>query len=313
MGNALVHLEITPRILSGVSDATRFLGQYEGQRCALKPGVKREHFLMNLHGNLALEGNTLSTSQLKGVHRGEKVGAMESELVQARAFLAAYERSEHFSAVNKKDLLTAYLLMQEGRPLGPMDQNVSAEVWNARMKESLELVDVLFRYIEDEKLTHPIVKAAVFHFQLFHIRPFERTNDAVARLWHRLLLGRFHRLFFYAPFELLLKQNQQAYVDAMGQANTHDSQQRFIEFSLQQVVISLKMVLESLDNRHQRVDDRLAFAKMHFGGGRLTRKKYMSLFQNIGPATASRDLKTGLDAGMLTRMGHKARTEYCFV
>ena len=313
MGNVLVHVNITPEILSGVSEAARLLGQYEGHRCNLKSSTQREFFLGNLHGNLALEGNTLSQKQLAALIRGGKVGAMAGELAQAKAFEAAYNKSTRFNVVNRKDLFTAWLLMNEGRPLNALDKGISADSWNARMKEALELVDVLFRYIGEEKLTHQIVKASVFHFQMAHIRPFEESNDAVARLWHRLLLSRFHKLFLHMPFETLLKQNQQSYIDALGDANTHDGQQRFITFCLRQIISGLKMVINGLDARNQRVDDRLEFARMHFGERRLTRKNYMALFQNIGPATASRDLKAGLDSGILEKQGHRARTEYYFV
>ena len=312
MGNVLVHVEITPEILSGVSDAARLLGQYEGQHCGLNPRIKRDNFIANLQGNLALEGSTLSVSQIGAIGRGETVGALAHERARATAFLSAYDRSEQFSVANKKDLLTAFLLMNEGRSMNSPKRDVTAASWNARMKESLELINVLLRYIAEDKVAHPIVKASVFHFQMHHIRPFAEANDAVARLWHRLLLGRYHRVFVHAPFEQILKQNQQAYVTALGDGNTHEHQQRFVTFCLKLIGQSLKDVLESLEPRHQRMDDRLTFAKMHFGSGRLTRKAYMELFQTIGPATASRDLKAGLDSGMLKKKGEKARTEYYF-
>ncbi|MBN2528607.1 MAG: hypothetical protein JXR76_19615 [Deltaproteobacteria bacterium] len=313
MDKCIVHMDVSPQILLGVSDAARLLGQYEGRSCAISPHVKRENFVRNLHANLALEGNTLSVAEVQSLRNGHDVGAMKDELQQANGFLTVYRKSDHFKVTHSKDLLTAFLLMNEEQPFYPKMSEDSAIIWNARMKESLEKVNWLFRCVEQNEQQHPFIVAAQFHYHMFHLQPFSRYSDALARLWHRLLLARYHHVFFDAPFELLIKQNRQRYTDALGTADTAEGLQRFVTFTLECIGESLEIVLDGLDMRSQRTDDRLAFAKMHFGTEKLTRKKYMELFRNIGPATASRDLKAGLDSGILTKQGEKARTEYCFV
>jgi Fic family protein len=313
MGELLVHVAITPEILMGVSDAARLLGQIEGHRCTLKSQMKNEHRVSNIHASLALAGNTMSREEVRALLNGEMCGAEAGDQAQARAYIHAYQRSIHFSVTSKKDLFTAYLLMNEGHPLTSPGDDASAASWNARMKESLELMGVLLRYMQHSNLEHPIVNAAVFHYQMYQVRPFGESTDAVARLWHRLLLGRFHQVLRHAPLELLFKRNAQAYRNALCSENTHEGQQKFIEFSLCQVSECLKILLDGLDVRSQGADERLLVAKLHFGDRKLTRKAYMTLFRTIGPATASRDLKAGLDAGLLHKKGEKARTEYYFV
>ena len=313
MGDLLVHVAITPEILMGVSDAARLLGQIEGHRCTLKSQLKTEHRVLNIHASLALAGNTMSREEVGALLKGEMCGAEAADLAQARAYIHAYQRSNQFSVTSKKDLFTAYLLMNEGHPLTSPGDDASAASWNARMKESLELMGVLLQYIQHSNLEHPIVNAAVFHYQMYQVRPFGESTDAVARLWHRLLLGRFHQVLRHAPLELQFKRNAQAYRSALRGENTHEGQQKFIEFSLGQVSECLKILLDGLDVRSQGADERLLVAKLHFGDRKLTRKEYMMLFRTIGPATASRDLKAGLDAGLLRKKGEKARTEYYFV
>jgi Fic family protein len=41
-----------------------------------------------------------------------------------------------------------------------------------------------------------------------------------------------------------------------------------------------------------------------------SRKAYMSVFQSISTATASRDLKKGVAAGLFSKTGDKTNTEY---
>jgi Fic family protein len=62
----------------------------------------------------------------------------------------------------------------------------------------------------------------------------------------------------------------------------------------------------------QHSNTRLERAQAHFGRNRFSGKDYLKLYKSISPATASRDLKAGLEAGMLTKKGKKALTSYAF-
>lgn len=313
MGKVLVGIEITPGILFGVSEVARRLGRFEGLRSGLKQSAKDRILMDNVFGNLAIEGNTLSQNQMGQLVNGEAVGAMMGEVQQARAFLSCYGKSESFAVHNRKNLLTGFLLMNEGMPLTPLSALETGENWNLHMKEALELLGVLFAYLQEDHLTHPVLKAAVFHYEMVHIKPFVRYSGAVARLWHRLLLAQYHPVLMNTPLEFLMKRNQQEYVDLVSAANTQQGLLEFVNFSIRMTSGALALLFDSVEGGVKKVGDRLAFARMHFGDTFVTRKSYMQLFSNIGPATASRDLKSGLELGMLEKQGNKARTQYHFV
>ncbi|MBN2343645.1 MAG: Fic family protein [Deltaproteobacteria bacterium] len=314
MGNLLVQIEITPEILFQVSEVTRLLGQFEGHRTGVRGALKEKIFIQNVYANLALEGSTLSTEQVQRIRDGESVGAMVDEMAQAKAFLRAYGKTSDFSVQSMKDMLTAFLVMNEGLSLNPKNGTGEAgQSWNTHMKEALELLGVLFRYVQDERMIHPLLKASIFHFQMVQIQPFVRYSAAVARLWHRMLLADYHPVFAMVPLEFQLKQQQQQYLNTLQVENSRSSLQEFVRFSIYVAYDALFMLLDRMDDSIKNVNDRLAFAKLHFGGERITRKKYMDLFKSIGSATASRDLKAGLDAGLLEKRGAKARTTYAFI
>ena len=56
-------------------------------------------------------------------------------------------------------------------------------------------------------------------------------------------------------------------------------------------------------------EDRLSYF-MENGPMEFTRKDYMSLFKDISSATASRDLKKGIDQGLFDKVGSLNKTTY---
>jgi Fic family protein len=60
----------------------------------------------------------------------------------------------------------------------------------------------------------------------------------------------------------------------------------------------------------EKCEDRLAYAKNFLDN--FKRKDYMSLFKKMSPATASRDLITGVKQGILEAVNDKNQTIYRF-
>jgi predicted HTH transcriptional regulator len=57
---------------------------------------------------------------------------------------------------------------------------------------------------------------------------------------------------------------------------------------------------------------RLERAQANFGKDRFSRKEYRKIHKTISTATASRDLRDGVAAGIMSRQGDKAAAEYRF-
>jgi hypothetical protein len=51
----------------------------------------------------------------------------------------------------------------------------------------------------------------------------------------------------------------------------------------------------------------------HFAREEFSRKHYLELFRTLSTATASRDLKEGVDQGLRSKSGEKALTRYQFI
>ena len=102
-----------------------------------------------------------------------------------------------------------------------------------------KLVHDLFAWYRESGLP-PLVKSAVFHYELEFIHPFADGNGRMGRLWHRLLLGQQTRLFLFIPADELILERRKDYYGALGEADTSGDCAGFVEFMLEVVRDSLR-------------------------------------------------------------------------
>jgi Fic family protein len=143
------------------------------------------------------------------------------------------------------------------------------------------------------------------------IHPFIDGNGRMGRFWQNLILTKEFPVFEFLPFENLIHQTQEAYYVALAKSDQQGSSTPFIEYMLNVINGSLNELL-NYKSRVQSTEDRLAYFS-EVGLTSFNRKDYMSVFQEISTATASRDLKKGVELGLFTKQGDKMKTVYEFV
>lgn len=84
----------------------------------------------------------------------------------------------------------------------------------------------------------------------------------------------------------------------------------FVEFGLTAVEAALRRFLENLQAEPVTQTRRLEIAAEHFANREFTRKDYLTLFPNLSTATASRDLRKGIENGRFLNEGERALTRY---
>ena len=85
----------------------------------------------------------------------------------------------------------------------------------------------------------------------------------------------------------------------------------FIEYMLGVINTSLARIL-NYNNRILKDLDRIAYY-ISLGKQEFTRKDYMNTFKELSSATASRDLKKGVELGFLEVSGIQNKTKYKIV
>jgi Fic family protein len=134
----------------------------------------------------------------------------------------------------------------------------------------------------------------------------------MGRLWQHILLVRYHRLFEYLPIESVIHAHQREYCRVLGACDQAGSSTLFVEFSLAIIEETLRRFLQETRLGSPDPSGRLDLARGEFVHREFSRKDYLVLFPTLSTATASRDLKRGVEEGLLVAAGVRALTRYRF-
>jgi Fic family protein len=313
--------EITSRAAGLLSAIERILGKYEGSLTAPPgPVLRRSLKVRTIHASVAIEGNTLTEEQVTAVLEGKRVIAPRRDLLEVGNAIACYDRLPTWKPGSPRHFLAAHKVMMKElvdrpgawrtRGVGIAKGNVISHVAPPASRVP-GLVGSLLEWVrKDEEVPAP-VRAAVCHYELEFIHPFQDGNGRMGRLWHSLILSRYHPAFAHAPLESVVKERQAEYYEVLGRCDKAGKSTEFVEFALQATLEALETVTSSADRR-MTSPERIEEARTGFANKWFSRKDYLALFPLLSPATASRDLKAAVDAGSIEREGDKATSRYRF-
>ncbi|MFM7902207.1 MAG: Fic family protein, partial [Bacteroidota bacterium] len=118
-------------------------------------------------------------------------------------------------------------------------------------------------------------------------------------------------VFEYLPFETLIAKNQSSYYKSLSASDKQGKSTKFIEFMLTVIEQSLDELLQTRSKRPDAVQRLLSFleqVEVDFSRG-----DYMLHFPEISSATASRDLRSGVEQKLIKKTGDKKTTRYRLV
>ena len=280
------------------------------------PQLRKQNKIKTIHSSLRIEGNTLTQEQVTAIIENKKVIGPRKDVLEVLNAIKVYDSLITFNPLSSRSFLSAHKLLMNNlidKPgkyrskgvgifqgakvahIAPPAQNVP------------QLMDDLFKYLKNEdELT--LIKSCVFHYEMEFIHPFADGNGRMGRLWQTVILMKEYPVFEFLPFETLISQTQQDYYNALALSDKAGKSTLFIEYMLNVIDKSLNELL-SFNNRILKDTDRLNyFSSMEIE--EFTRKDYMNVFKDISSATASRDLKKGVELNLFYKTGNKNRTVY---
>jgi Fic family protein len=172
------------------------------------------------------------------------------------------------------------------------------------------LMTDLFKYLKNDK-DILLIKSCVFHYETEFIHPFTDGNGRMGRLWQTVILNGKYPVFEYLPVETIIRQKQSEYYNSLSVSDKEGKSTVFIEFMLEVIEDALENLLKS-QNISVGQRDRINLAEELFRADSFSRQEYLRFFKTISTATASRDLKLGVDEGYLDKVGDKRLTKYKF-
>lgn len=309
--------EITPKILKLVSSISEKIGEANANYLSRpSPQLRRHNKIRTIHSSLKIEGNTLTQEQVTSLIDNKRVVGPKKDILEVLNAIKVYEGLSEYDPFSSKSFLKAHRQLMEGliedagryrsKGVGIFQGSRVAHV--APPSENVShLMNDIFKYIRiTEELT--IIKSCVFHYEMEFIHPFMDGNGRMGRLWQTLILLDEYPVFEFLPFETLISQTQQKYYESLAKCDKAGESTIFIEYMLEVIEKSLAELL-AFSNRVFTDIDRLNYFTS-LGNKEFSRKDYLNVFKNISTATASRDLKKGVEMGLFAKTGIKSRAIY---
>ena len=303
-------------------EINRLVGRYEGLVSPVpQPQLRRLNRIKTIQGSLAIEGNSLSLDQVTALFGDKKVFGPKKDVLEVTNAIQAYECLPDYKAYSSKSFRTAHKNLMNGLvpDAGQWRQGQVGILKGSKVshvappaKRVPELMETLFADLKKSKDLHPLVRAASVHYEIEFIHPFSDGNGRIGRLWQAVHLFDFHPLFEFLSVESIVKGRQLEYYEALEQSDREGNARIFVEFSLQTVLDSLIEFLGELKPAPLSATTRLEKAKEHFGKIQFGRIDYIKFFKSLSTATASRDLKEGVDQRILKKIGERAVARYVF-
>ena len=293
--------KITNEILNFVYEIGELVGKISAEKEFEKNLIlRRENRIKTIYSSLAIEQNTLTLEQVTDVINGKRVLAPPKDIKEVQNAYEIYERLDELNENSVKDLLLAHKIMtselikESGR-----FRSKNAGVYQGdklihmgTLPEYIpELINNLFLWLKNSK-EHPLIKAAVFHYEFEFIHPFQDGNGRIGRLWHSLILSKWKKIFAWLPVESLVQKYQKEYYIAINNSNRNGESTEFILFMLRIINETLIELIET-----EKMTDKLT--------GKMTdkneeRTKLVIKYLNQNNSINNKDAKNLLDISEAT-------------
>ena len=293
--------KITNEILNFVYEIGELVGKISAEKEFEKNLIlRRENRIKTIYSSLAIEQNTLTLGQVTDVINGKRVLAPPKDIKEVQNAYEIYERLDELNENSVKDLLLAHKIMtselikESGR-----FRSKNAGVYQGdklihmgTLPEYIpELINNLFLWLKNSK-EHPLIKAAVFHYEFEFIHPFQDGNGRIGRLWHSLILSKWKKIFAWLPIESLIQKYQKEYYISINNSNRDGESTEFILFMLRIINETLIELIET-----EKMTDKLT--------GKMTdkneeRTKLVIKYLNQNNSINNKDAKNLLDISEAT-------------
>ena len=309
--------EITPKILKLIASISEKLGEVNANFLNKpSPQLRKQNKIKTIHSSLKIEGNTLTEEQITALLDKKRVIGPKKDVQEVLNAIDVYDNIANYNPVEEKSFLMAHknLMTNLIGGAGKYRKQGVGIVKGSKVEHLAPpfenvpyLMKDLFRYLNEPDEIE-LIKSCVFHYEMEFIHPFLDGNGRMGRLWQTLILKEKYPVFEFIPFETLISKNQERYYKALSDSDKLGMSTSFIEYMLEVIDSSINELL-NFNNRTLTEKDRLEYFSS-LNNPEFSRKDYMDIFKDISSATASRDLKKGVDINLFQKVGEKNKTKY---
>ena len=259
---------ITNRMLTLVAEIAEKTGRISNYRTfESKPHMRRNNRIRSIHSSLAIEANSLSLDEVKGVIAGKTVLGPQKEIQEVKNAYQAYDQIGDFDPYSVDALkalhgVMTYLTVQESGIFRTGNEGVFRGNKCIFMAPPPHLVseqmESLFSWMRRAADTvHPLILSSVFHYEFVFIHPFADGNGRMARLWQTALLSAWNPVFQYLPLESRIHEFQDEYYEAIAVCHTTGKSDAFVEFMLDKINLTLDWALAQVSGEDSYLSEQV--------------------------------------------------------
>lgn len=259
---------ITNRMLTLVAEIAEKTERISNYRTfESKPHLRRNNRIRSIHSSLAIEANSLSLDEVKGVIAGKTVLGPQKEIQEVKNAYQAYDQIGDFDPYSVDALkalhgVMTYLTVQESGMFRTGNEGVFRGNKCIFMAPPPHLVpeqmDALFGWMRRSADTvHPLILSSVFHYEFVFIHPFADGNGRMARLWQTALLSAWNPVFQYLPLESRIHEFQDEYYEAIAACHSAGKADVFVEFMLDKINLTLDWALAQVSGEDSYLSEQV--------------------------------------------------------
>jgi Fic family protein len=313
---------LTPEIMDLCVHLAEKLGAWKAKaKPSLKIKLRKENRIKTIHSSLVIEGNSLSLDQVTAVLEGKKIIAPKKDLLEVTNAIKVYSDLENIRFASEKSFLTAHSILMNGlipkagkyrtSPVGILKGSKVSHIPPPAKQVPLLMAN-LFQWLKTSSL-NAFIKSSIAHYEIEFIHPFMDGNGRMGRLWQTLVLNHSYHIFGELPVEHLIQKNQKEYYQALEHSDRQGNSAPFILFMLKVLMKTLDAYLISSLLNPSDSASRLESIKETFKKVAFSRLDYLKAIGSVSTATASRDLKFGVNEKILKVTGNKRNARYHFL
>jgi len=339
--------QITDALLATIAEIESLRSQVAHSRILPEREIELRHraTVEATHSSTAIEGNPLNLKQVEKVLAdGTVLTRHQYAEIEVRNYKKALDyidkRKTTARPIELKDILTIHELIMEGllpqektgvlRTVGVdiIDQDDMVLYKGPKTAILKEEITALLEWLKENENVHPVIAAAILHFQFVSIHPFSDGNGRTTRVLTQLYLGlRDYDFRGTLVLDSYYYTDKRAYYDALHTVQGENYQtaatamlDSWISYFTQGFLSAAKvlsvevMILSSViagDKPVKRINaedaDLLSYAKQF---GSISLAEAESVLPNVPRRTLQRKLKKLVDNGYLTVSGSTRSTVY---
>lgn len=309
---------ITENILATIASISEKIGEVNAAYLTKPPTyLRKTNRIKTIQSSLEIEGNTLSLEQVTAIFDDKKVLGPQKDIIEVQNTVKLYEGINSYDPYSINSFLRAHGILMKGLVERP-GRFRAKEVGIVKGSEMAHiapsspmvhpLMKNLFSYLKNNS-DLILIKSCVFHYEMEFIHPFEDGNGRMGRFWQNLILIEKYPLFEYLSLESIIKEKQKRYYDALGRSDSTGQSTSFIEFMLEVIDQALSELIAAGRKKLSNIE-RIEQFMDYVGNRPFERKDYLKKYPELSSATASRDLRRGIEQGLITKSGDKNTANY---